>query len=49
MDRGHIADHLANKYDELYNSVPSDEMNMDRIKDTTLVNIVKNVKNMIVW
>ncbi len=27
---GHIADHLARKYDELYNS---DEENMDRIKD----------------
>ncbi len=32
-DRGHIADHLTNKYDELYNSFPSDEENMDRIKD----------------
>ncbi len=33
MDRGHIADHLARKYHELYNSVPSDEENMYRIKD----------------
>ncbi len=33
VDRGHIADHLASKYDELYNYVPSDEENMDRTKD----------------
>ncbi len=33
VDRGHIVDHLANKYDEQYNSVPSNEENMDRIKN----------------
>ncbi len=33
MDGGHITDHLPRKYDELYNYVPSDEENMDRIKD----------------
>ncbi len=28
-----IADHLAEKYDDLYNSVPSDEQLMSKVKD----------------
>ena len=33
VDSGDIAEHLAKKFDHLYNSVPSDEQNMDRIRD----------------
>ncbi len=36
VNNSHIAGHLARKYDELYNSVPSNEVDMGRIKDYIL-------------
>ncbi len=49
VENSHKANHLAKTYDELYNFVPSDEDTMGRIKITTSVSIVNNVKNMILW